>query len=284
MYHSSGLKRRIASRALQGFTLIEMLIVLLIVAVLSGMVFALIGLIGSSTDKATTRKRVEMLANAVEEFRAEYGKYPPVPQYREGGTIMQPIYYEWPVCTEGMTLKMTEDGVYFGIPESGANRIMQSSTAADYADAADAKGRLFTFGLASFLMTRYEGRDYVYQLPGYTNGFAVASPKVLTDKAQKNKQWFDHNSAARDGERDRRAAARFKYYVDQAGTHGPDWRQRSYDDSLRYRNRYITFRDAWRQPLRYESHPPYDSYKLWSVGPDGQDGTDDDIVIGKEGL
>jgi len=271
-------------RPRQGFTLIEMLIVLLIVAVLSGMVFALIGLVGSSTDKATTRKRVEMLANAVEEFRAEYGKYPPVPQYREGGTLKQPIYYEWPVCSEGITLGRSDDGIFYGITDGDANRIMRSTSAADYATAADANGRLFTFGLASFLMTRFEGRDYVYDRSGYTNGFAIASPKVLTDKTQKNRQWYDHNSSAQDGERDRRAASRFKYYVDQSGTHGPDWKQRSYGSDLKYRNRYITFWDAWRQELRYESHPPYDSYKIWSIGPDGQDGTDDDIIIGREGL
>lgn len=39
-------------------------------------------------------------------------------------------------------------------------------------------------------------------------------------------------------------------------------------------------KDAWQRDLRYESPGRYneDSYDLWSLGPDGQDGTDDDIT------
>jgi len=40
-----------------------------------------------------------------------------------------------------------------------------------------------------------------------------------------------------------------------------------------------SLKDAWQYELKYKApgeHNP-DSYDLWSVGPDGQDGTDDDI-------
>lgn len=39
-------------------------------------------------------------------------------------------------------------------------------------------------------------------------------------------------------------------------------------------------KDPWGRELRYQSPGRYneDSYDLWSVGPDGQDGTDDDIT------
>lgn len=39
-------------------------------------------------------------------------------------------------------------------------------------------------------------------------------------------------------------------------------------------------KDAWQRDLRYESPGRYneESYDLWSLGPDGQDGTDDDIA------
>ena len=45
-------------------------------------------------------------------------------------------------------------------------------------------------------------------------------------------------------------------------------------------NLNITFADAWRRELRYVSLPPYETYKLWSNGPDGVQGTSDDIVSG----
>ncbi len=57
------------------------------------------------------------------------------------------------------------------------------------------------------------------------------------------------------------------------------------DDTVaaKWRGPYIKdadkFKDAWSRDLKYkcpgEYHP--DSYDLWSTGPDGEDGTDDDI-------
>jgi len=39
------------------------------------------------------------------------------------------------------------------------------------------------------------------------------------------------------------------------------------------------FLDEWKKPLQYASPGRHnkDGYDLWSVGPDGQDGTTDDI-------
>jgi prepilin-type N-terminal cleavage/methylation domain-containing protein len=261
-----------------GFTLIEMLIVLLLIAILAGMVFALMGLVGKNADKANTIRRVEMLANAVEEFRAEYGKYPPVPQYLEDGEgVIQPIFYEWAV--------VPAESIYiYGLPAATALTIMQDADAKNYAKRID--GRIFTFGLASFLMTRYEGTENLYGgLPGYGDyvGHAKAGFGILTDIHQnpKNYQWFDHNAQRDDGERDERAISRMKNYVDGAVPR-TEWKPRTWKGAG-YNNRHTYFEDAWQRYLRYESNPPYDSYKLWSIGPDGVNGTDDDIVAGREG-
>lgn len=55
------------------------------------------------------------------------------------------------------------------------------------------------------------------------------------------------------------------------------------DDAGQWRGPYIldpnSLLDAWGHPLRYRVpgvHNP-DGYDLWSAGPDGDDGTDDDI-------
>ena len=46
-----------------------------------------------------------------------------------------------------------------------------------------------------------------------------------------------------------------------------------------FSNRVETIRDVWGSGLRYESAPPYQANTLWSLGPDRQPQTDDDIVI-----
>ena len=45
---------------------------------------------------------------------------------------------------------------------------------------------------------------------------------------------------------------------------------------------YITAKpvDPWGNELKYEKIEDGDGYKVWSVGPDGDDGTDDDIKDG----
>jgi general secretion pathway protein G len=54
--------------------------------------------------------------------------------------------------------------------------------------------------------------------------------------------------------------------------------------AAKWRGPYITdpgsLKDAWGRELRYRYPGQFnqDRYDLWSVGPDGQDGTDDDIT------
>ena len=48
--------------------------------------------------------------------------------------------------------------------------------------------------------------------------------------------------------------------------------------SLPYWNEVHTVSDSWGHVLEYRCLPPYSSFKLWSVGPDGEDGTADDVA------
>lgn len=222
-------------RVREAFTLVEMLVVIVIIALLAGMVFGMIKMVGRNADRAKTRRTVELLASAVEEFRAEYGKYPPVPKYGDE----QPVTYEY--CHKDLI----QEGQISGIVSHG--------------------GQLFTFGLLSFLMPRWDGA-------------AVNSPSTITDP-ETGAQWPDHNQGQGDRPRDLRATKRFKPFTDPiVGAHYTPRTAGSYV----YTNLNYHVNDAWWQSLKYQSNPPYDSYKLWSVGPDGKDGTSDDIVAGTE--
>lgn len=212
----------------RAFTLIEMLLVIVIIAILSGFVFSMVRMVGRHADRAKTRRTIEMLANAIEEFRAEYGKYPPVPVYEDPDTELpgQPLYYEY----------VHRDGV----DEDRINGIAAND------------GPLFTFGLLSFLV------------PRYSDDHATNSPS----SALKTSQWKTYNEGEDDRPRDLRATQRFKPYVDPIlSGHWPERSVAGYT----YNNYRVTVRDAWDRDLKYRSNPPYETYRLWSVGPDGED-------------
>ena len=68
---SVGWKRR-------AFTLIEMMVVVAIIAIMAGMVFKLFVLVTRTANKSETIAILEKVADACEEYRAEYGMFPPV--------------------------------------------------------------------------------------------------------------------------------------------------------------------------------------------------------------
>lgn len=65
-------------RSKDSFTLIEMLIVVSIIAILAGMSFKLVQISKRNADRANTIAKLEKVAHALNEFKAEYGMYPPV--------------------------------------------------------------------------------------------------------------------------------------------------------------------------------------------------------------
>ena len=76
-----------------GFTLIEMLVVIVIIVILMGVVFKLSkGAMAKST-YAKEVKRVAILRMLIEEFHAEYNLYPPVPEYKVNGKLKQPVNF-----------------------------------------------------------------------------------------------------------------------------------------------------------------------------------------------
>jgi prepilin-type N-terminal cleavage/methylation domain-containing protein len=229
-------------RRREGFTLVEMLVVVLIIAVLIGLTVKILGGAGRQAAKAHTVAKIERVKNAVEEFYSEYGQYPPVPVYAG----IQPVAYEYP-WIEG---NFGQASPYFdGIQGTGAEW---------------GSGPMFTFGLMGFLTARHN--DLVNVV--YSN-----YPGVFRNE----NQWGQHNSQrASDPQRDLDAMTRWLPFLE-----GPpdsilhyDWAAHTVG-GVPYTNWYTTVEDGWFRDLRYESKPPYQTYKLWSLGPNANDPSDD---------
>ena len=273
-----------------GFTLIEMLVVVVVIAILSGLVFQMIGAGGTSSDKAKARRQLEALANAVEEYRAEYGRYPPVARlpetsrdscrrhqadYNDSWTdeecrkkTYQPLRYDYP----GPKGWWTHGG-------EGGSR----SLAALLQNVPRSDATVFIFGLMSYLETRVEGR-------------AENAHRTLFEKSKSipdsQSHWLSENSrrirkdakssdwnVAEDNPRDARAAKKIEPFIKDIRR--TEQSVHSYRNNV-YTNHQSTIWDPWGNELNYKSDPPYDSYRIWSIGPDGRSGTADDIVAGRE--
>ena len=266
-----------------GFTLLEMLVVVVIIAMLAALVFRMVGVIGRSNDEAATRATIERVANALEEFKAIYGKYPPVQPYNGG----QPIAYEFP---GRKSWGETESEA-----EAKANRVIKANKARMSNWGKDCT--VFTFGLTSFFLPRYNGTaEY-----GPKRFVGIKNGRLHRDEADGYgaPQWTLFNSRADgrvgDTERDLNAVRRMLPFLgaklgndNRVAANGVlvrTWRARPdpLSSSRAVTNVYYTIWDAWRHDLHYVSHPPYETYKIWSDGPNGinENGAGDDIVSGR---
>jgi len=257
----------------QGFTLIEMLVVVLIIVLLAGLVFRMVGAIGKGNDIAETRATIEKVSHALEEFKAIYGKYPPVPFYLG----RQPTGYEYP----------TRHGWGDNAEDTAKNLVGNGrGTLSEWGHSCT----VYTFGLASFFMPRYNGT--AERGPQAFCGVNASTHQMKGGVPQ----WTQFNSRVNgklgDSDRDLNAVRRILPML--GGKLGADnriadpgcivtWespRPHPLVSEGLVTNLNATFRDAWRRELHYVSMPPYETYKLWSDGPDGAEGTSDDIVSG----
>jgi type II secretory pathway pseudopilin PulG len=270
-----------------GFTLIETMIVILVIIVLAGMVFKLMGVAGAKNEEANTKATLQKLANALEEYRAIYGKYPPVYNYPGLG---QPIRYEF------ANARYLEAEVG---PEFAA---YLKNVSKDKDIWSKDEGRLFTFGLLSYFVPRHKG--HADRAPDIFVGGKADDPTTDADESEEYKkertinQWEVHNvrrSSERMSQFDLQenidSARKILPYLD--GALKADGSVESYGiirsepigcsyNGVPYRNQNLTIKDGWEREILYESSPPHDTYKLWSRGPDGRDDTSDDIVLTSE--
>ena len=263
----------------KGFTLIEMLVVCLIIVLLAGMVFRLVGLVGRNNSRNTTRGKLEKTAAALEEFKSIYGKYPPVELYPTELGMRPLMYYEFP-CADTY----------------GTTKSERWSNIAPYLAAGSTMGRrrnwtekngdgIFTFGLCSFFIPRVTGTAVGNpkdpEMPG---GALFLKPD--SDSCLPPEQWTHFNNGNENGDtkRDLDAVRRILPFLGESmnernevvglmARKNPGILEAPWDRWKRMgdtkTNEIVTIRDAWGHDLFYWSLPPYETYKLWSAGEDG---------------
>lgn len=242
-----------------GFTLVEMLVVVIIIAVLASMVLGLGELAKRSNAKTITLERLGRLRAAVEEFNAEYGKYPPVFDYADEG---QPFGYEYPLTNKMSLICLRNYYILEGRKEWGP--------------ASAGKGKLFTFGLMAYLVPRYA--DHAQKADGAEYNWLFFGP-----------QWELFNVARPgtgyppDQPKDLDAINRWRVQIESIiSTKEKEREVGSRSEALRttfHTNEVTTVVDGWNREFNYQSRPPYLTYKIWSNGPDGASGNTDDISI-----
>ena len=241
-----------------GFTLVEMLVVILLIAVLAGIVFRMTSMANEQSAKAVTLARLAKLQAAIEEFYAEYGRYPPVPYYPNRfyndipqDQMVQPVLFEYP---DSVNLSLTGKAGQVGNADHGAT---------DWLDAWK-KAPLFTFGLMSFLLPRYNHED----LKGFDgfNGGAYLSHELLDPGDYK--QWKEYNTKNKDNPRDIAACRRWWPYISDVLD---QWERASTGSIGGYTNLYATVLDGWNHEFYYSSPPPDNqTYELYAISPDGK--------------
>lgn len=238
-----------------GFTLVEMLVVLVIVSVLLGIVFKLMSSGADQAAKAKTISQMERVKAALEEFYAEYGQYPPVPYYdasvamggksqKRAGKI-QPMRYEHP----------NRNGMRDSLVGTWGNPSITWE-----------KAPIFTLGLMAFLTTRVDGHA--------SRGW----PTLLDDE-----QWTSYHSGTTDLARDTAAVRRWAPFLKDVEHWG--WEERMVDGNISqaYTNTVYTVLDGWDRELNYDCPPPHQSYTLWSCGRDNDANTKKDNIYGHAG-
>lgn len=222
-----------------GFTMLEMLVVVIIIGILAGMILFIIKAAGSANQRAVTHEHIQKLRAACQEFYAEYGQYPPV---NVGGA--QPLAYEY-ACYPGMN----QNAYNLLIGGQNSNNVV------------------FQFGLMSYLVPRYAGR---------ASTLTNAPPAPSFPLCQNNWQWPSQNSTVGDMARDLNAMRRWSPFLE--GICSTPSRPRPIPPgTIAYTNSCLTVYDGWGHELHYSSPPPYQKFDIWSDGPDGANGTQDDI-------
>jgi prepilin-type N-terminal cleavage/methylation domain-containing protein len=95
---------RLNSKTRRGFTLIELMFVILIILLLSGMLFKLVGIINDRSAIAKATADLQNIEHALNEYFAEYGIYPPVDftEYEYENVDLQPDSMGDPSFTNGV--------------------------------------------------------------------------------------------------------------------------------------------------------------------------------------
>ena len=234
--------RRWQHRRRSGFTLIEMLVVIVIIVILMGVVFKLSK---GAMDKATyakETKRLAILRTLIEEFHAEYNTYPPIPEYEIGGKKVQPVNF------------------YGAYPKTGDPQDLNL-----YPSLYNPAGKYFVFGLMSVFVPR----DHYCQ-----RAFDVGGTR---DKKKGHyKEWLDANNdelgidgKIKTSKKDEAFVKRVKPILEQIYLCYERYVEVDPENG-RSKGFTTSISDSWGHQYVYISRPPYTTYLIFSPGPDGK--------------
>ena len=109
------LTRKSGSR--RGFTLVELLVVIVIIGILASLVVGLSGTAGRKMRESRTRAELTAIGTAIESYKAKFGHYPPD---NPKDPALNSLYYELTGCLYSPTRKTFRD------PQVGAVMELQT--------------------------------------------------------------------------------------------------------------------------------------------------------------
>lgn len=290
--HSS-LPRRVNPSRREGFTLLEMLVVIVVMALLMGVTFRMLQPSEEARRLSNTVKILNLTTAAIAEYHAEYGIYPPVVDEIQYGGV-----------TGGLNVEGNDDNQNKCGFVPGVSVAFLAPTAKSFRTADDFKLRdsdnVFCFGLVAYLVDcRDPKMEY---LPGSKNHGTPWIESVFKGaNEQELKKYFAENSwwyKCRKGVKTKGTDVSLKsdklyellapsdkdvaFYkrirnitakiVSSKGNNNSSTPTHNYN--------YFTIRDDCRddgQDLVYICPPPFTSYALFSAGADGKVVTEDPL-------
>ena len=220
----------------------------MIIFLLSGMLFTVSKLAGARATRAKSLVIIQKMSNALSEFYSEYGVYPPV-----SSVVYEREQSDLTHQSQAL-IDFLDDHNDPGTPENPSTDTFFPDTAGRTAAGSwprstvyGSKNLGYRYGLVSFLWPRAQGSQ---------------------------PHWYD-----RDSSRDVQVKDGWSSYLVGVPLGGGGTAHRIYglETELPYTNIVHIVQDGWGHALKYRSLPPHSSYELWSVGPDGKDGTGDDV-------
>jgi prepilin-type N-terminal cleavage/methylation domain-containing protein len=229
----------------RAFTLIEMLATMAIILVLAGILLRMMATYDKERRIKQAVAELEMLRNALNEYFVEYGHYPPVDfmayEFEDNRSNKQSMAFK-----QWLADHNDPDDPDEFFPDMRRSDPKEGPVSEAFTHP---QSQLhYRYGLVSYLWPRAQGGQA---------------------------HWYD-----RDLSRDERAKARWAPYLEKISRSGgtPVYTSSPEMISTVWSNASQTVNDPWGGEYRYEAKAPFQRYRLWSKGPDGADGTEDDIA------
>lgn len=249
----------------ESFTLIEMLMVIIIIFMLSYIMFRMMGVVDNRIAEGKSTAALRALQSALSEYKLEYGIYPPVTEtgYEFESPSNQTPWFR-NVFLPGhnnpaVTNPTSPDCFFTDSEERAANPDFYGKEG--YTGHPD-YWMGYRYGLAAHLLPR-DGGPHWYNMD--------------TDRdTQAKDKWQSLLNIGAEGDTGGEATGSF-VHTGHCGC-GHDISEVVGTICI-WTNSYRTFHDGWGTEIQYRSYPPYQSYKLWSCGPNkaDDDGEGDDI-------